>query len=526
MDVNKADNADIDYENKLEDDEQKIKKVLINSNESNFILKLYLSEEKNSIIFKLEKERTPSLIYITKMFYTDFNKYKPRFFAVDIEAQFSKLKNFIDNSDIHLKAKENYMKIIIQNKIDGYTIDFLLIKKIITQNKLNAILYEEILKSDKIIDSLNKEISKLTKELEIKTNVINDLKINVNNIKKNIKEINSNNKNSNNNISSNNNNLNKNKEIKNTNKKEEDEEKKEAQSDSNSSKKEKEKEIENKRYISNSQKHNKSKKKKFFYPNNTKQNTQPVNKSNEDNSIFCFENVEIIGNKKIFDLLVTFNLIMVLIILCLIGSIYSIQSNLEFEKAIEEEFMNKLSYLNTLNEYAEEQQNQRINYYNKEYSEDSLFDNERQKIYFKEEIINLVGNDIKDVDFIMKYKSSRDSKKFDVFYNICKDIEDNALLIKNNKGEKFVLLSKHIAKVLKNKKIGEHKGKQKYFSMYNIDKYDIYEYDFTGNLKEVYTTLIKTIGNFFKAEYDDEEFEIKFFGKIKEINAFELKYIK
>ena len=46
---------------------------------------------------------------------------------------------------------------------------------------------------------------------------------------------------------------------------------------------------------------------------------------------------------------------MILIILCLIGSIYSIKSNLEYEKVFEDEFMNKLSYLNLYNEYGDDE---------------------------------------------------------------------------------------------------------------------------------------------------------------------------
>ena len=511
---------DIEYDKLIEDNEKNIKKVSLKLNDSNYLLKIYLPYEKNSIIFKLEQENNQTFLYFEKFFLADFRKKNRTFYSdINISGIFPHLKKIIDKSEITLDNQGINMNLIITNKTDNYTLDFLLNKIILSQNKLNSRLYEKIEESEDIINFLNNEVSKLTKALELKTNIVNELKKEVNDINKCLKDININNNNKNINNNKNNNISNKKEEEKIINKTPEKEKKETSESTVQK------KDTDNKRFISNSHRRN-SKKKKYFYANNQKPNNQNLNnKSAEDNSIFCFENVEIIGNKKIFDLLVTFNLIMILIILCLIGSIYSIQSNLEFEKAIEEEFMNKLSYLNALNEYAEEEQNQRENY--KEYSQgNSLFDNERQKIYFKEEIISQVNNNVKDVDFILKYKSSRDTKKFDAFYNICKDIEDSALLIKNEKGEKFVLLSKYTAKVLKTNKIEDLKGKQKYFSMYNIDKYDIYEYDFTGNLKEVYNTLIKAISNFFKDNYDTGDFEMKFFGKIKEINAFELKYIK
>jgi WD40 repeat protein len=288
------------------------------------------------------------------------------------------------------------------------------------------------------------------------------------------------------------------------------------------------KEIEDKRYISNNRKKKnkkKNKKIKFLYGDNQNKNNQNNNsKSNDDNSIFCFENVEIIGNKKIFELLVVFNVIMILIILCLIGSIYSIKSNIEYEKVLEEEFMNKLSYLNVINDYNDDDYGQRSGIGDWDQS-DFLFENEQQKTYFKEEIISRENSKIKDIDFILKYKSSRDGKNFETFFNYCKGIEDSLLLIRNDRAQKFALLSKNIVEVLRGNKMKDFQGIKKNFVMYNFNRHDIFEYNFTRNFEEIYSAFIKTIFGFFTDKGDFED-RLHFLGRIVEIEIYELKYIK
>ena len=85
---------------------------------------------------------------------------------------------------------------------------------------------------------------------------------------------------------------------------------------------------------------------------------------------------------------------MILIILYLIGSVYSIKSNLKQEKILKEELMNKLTHLNLYSEFGSN-------------PNDLFLENDLQKEYFKEEIISKdKNNNIKDIEFI-----TRDSKK-------------------------------------------------------------------------------------------------------------------
>jgi hypothetical protein len=567
--MNESDIEDIE---KIEKDREIIEKsknmvkIPLKLEETKYILKLYLSEEKNSIIFKLEQERTLTFFYFEKFFLHDFRQ-RSRIFMIDysITLILAHLKKLITKSEIILEKKEeNNMIVIIKSDKDEYLLNFEIKKIILAQNQLNPKLVEEIQENKAIVKLLKKQISKLSKTLQEKNDLINNLNANITNINKTINEININN-NINNNFNNNiNNNINNNKKEKdeekniniNTNKKtekkeEEKDREKEKDKEDNISKnkdnkenisstinnnssinnnKEKEKpnkEIEDKRYISNNRKKKnkkKNKKIKFLYGDNQNKNNQNNNKSNDDNSIFCFENVEIIGNKKIFELLVVFNVIMILIILCLIGSIYSIKSNIEYEKVLEEEFMNKLSYLNVINDYSDDDYGQRSGIGDWDHS-DFLFENEQQKIYFKEEIISRENNKIKDIDFILKYKSSRDGKNFETFFNNCKGIEDNLLLIRNEKAQKFALLSKNIVEVLRGNKMKDYQGIKKNFVMYNFNRHDIFEYNFTKNFEEIYSAFIKTIFGFFTDKGDFED-RLHFLGRIVEIEIYELKYIK
>ena len=554
--TNIDDITNFETEQEKKDKAKNMLKVPLNLDKDEYLLKLYLSEEKNSIIFKLEKEKTFIYFYFEKYFLHDF-KQKSRIFMIDysITQILAHLKKLIAKSqnEIILENKEvNIMNIIIKNEIDNYVLNFEVKKIILAQNQLNPKLVEQIQENKVLIELLKQQYSKLSKELQIKNDLINNFNNDIANIKKSKNEINinytniiNNNINNINNIQNINNNLNNNdkkeneekKEINKEEKKEEKmEEKKEdisnnssnSNSNNNNNNNKTENKLEDKRYISNNRKKkNKknNKKIKFYYGNNQNKNNQNNNKSQEDNSIFCFENVEIIGNKKIFELLVVFNVIMILIILCLIGSIYSIKSNLEYEKVLEEEFMNKLSYLNGLNDYGDDDYGHGPGIGDWDQS-DFLFENEQQKLYFKEELISKENNKIKDIEFILKYKSSRDGKNDSDFLKSCQGYEHNLLLIRNDKGQKFALVSKNFQEVLKGNKMGDSKKFKKNFVLYNINKHDIFEYNFTKNLEEIYNAFMKALFSFLNDKIEFEDSRMNILGRIVEIELYELKYIK
>ena len=127
---------------------------------------------------------------------------------------------------------------------------------------------------------------------------------------------------------------------------------------------------------------------------------------------------------------------MILIILYLISSVYSIKSNLKQEKILKEELMNKLTHLNLYSEFGSN-------------PNDLFLENDLQKGYFKEEIISKdKNNNIKDIEFI-----TRDSKK--------------------NKMKE--------------------KDKQKNKKYYNINKHDLLEYNLKNSFEEMFNKVINEI---------------------------------
>ena len=529
MDLNYNDNDNVN-ESKNENEDFNILKILLNIKEEKYILKIYPSDDNLNIIFKLEIEKIQTYFYSEYFDLRDFRHKNKSFISDDnIQELFAHLKEIKKNCTISLEKKVMKMNIVFKSNIDtNFNIDFTLRKRIVPQNKLNPLLVEQIQENKLKIKILKKQISKLNKAIQIKTDTINDFNNNITNINNIINNINNNSNNKDLNMNNNSDEEN--------NNKNNDEEQEEIIKEINYSNQEEKQE--EKRYISNNRKKkNKKQNKKIKFMNieNNRNNNNNIN--NQDNTVFCFENVEILGNKKVFEALVIFNIITILIILCLLGSIYSIKSDLEYEKLMEDEFIRKLSYLNIINENNEDEQIKKDNDFNEsEKLKNSLFENEKQELFFKDEIIKKGGDNIKDVDFILKYSSATDSKNFDVFYSNCKGVVENLILLKNSRGKKFGLFTKNIDEVLRGKTPKNSNEFQNNFILYSFSSYDILEYSFK-NYIDIYSTFIQSIFKFFSN--DEIPFQNKYndmpnkryngqqlLGILVEIEIYQVKYIK
>ena len=516
-------------------------KIPLDIKEEKYLLKIYPSEDEINIIFKLEVDKIQTYYYSEEFDLRDFRQKNKSFISDDnIQELFTHLKEIKQKCIITLEKKLTKINITFKSNIDSkFVLVFTVRKKVLSQNKLNPLLVEQIQENKAKIKLLKKQIVKLNKAIQTKTDVINNLNNSISNINNAIDNINMNNTN-NSNIAkddesnnddgnSNNNNGNEDEDI---------------YKDNSSNQ---EQEQEEKRYISNNRKRKnkkQNKKNKYFHIDNNNNNNN--NKNNQDNSIFCFENVEILGNKKIFELLVIFNIVTILIILCLLGSIYSIKSDLEYEKVIEEEFMNKLAYLNIV-DYGDDDLNKKIkgdegkNGLTEKGEIDeirnSLFENEDQELYFKEQIIKKEGGDIKDVYFLLKYSSISEQKSFRKFYDSCKGVLENLILLKNSRGKKFGLFSKNIHDILHGIKPQNALEFQNNFVMYSFNAHDIFEYTFK-NFMDIYGAFVQSVFNFFSNE--KIPFENKYYnmsiktrqkgsqilGNIVEIEIYQVKFIK
>ena len=337
----------IENDNFLKDDNDEFDtmKILINIKEEKYLLRIFPSKDKVTLTFKLEEEKIQTYYYIETFDLRDFRQKNKLFLSDDsIQELFSHLKEIRKNCSIELEKKIKQINVCFKHNFDSkFVLNFTLMKYIVSQKNLNPILVELIQENKAKIKMLKRQIAKLNKAIQAKTDIINDFNNNIASINNSINNI------------TNSNNANKNEEEENN------------KSDNNKDDEEEElitkentfvqtKEPEEKRYISNNRKKKNKKQNKKIKLLNLDNNANN-NKNNQDNgvNIFCFENMEILGNKKLFELLVIFNIVTIIIILCLLGSIYSIKSDLEYEKVVEEDFINKLAYLNAGSDYNDDE---------------------------------------------------------------------------------------------------------------------------------------------------------------------------
>ena len=222
-----------------------------------------------------------------------------------------------------------------------------------------------------------------------------------------------------------------------------------------------------------------------------------------------------------------------LVILYLIGFIYSVKSDLEYERIIKEDIINKLDYLDIGSEYYNDEDEDQVF---KEFN-NSLFDNDKQLIFLKE-VIAKTNNDtegIKDIYFLLKYKRKNEQKDFDIFFNNCKNIKDNLILMKNKQGNKFAIFSKNLYEILHGTISRDSIEKPNNFCIYSFNIDDAFEYSFKKKY-EIYTSFIQCISNWLSEEQANilkkfDSYEKNVYGKIifeniEEMEIYQVKYIK
>ena len=477
--INDIQNNEEPKENIKEDDAIIIS---FNISEEDYILNISISKDKNCINFKLENKNILTYYYFEKYNIREL-RLRKNFFLSDytISDLFSHLKEIISKCNITLEKRGFKMYICFKNPNQSESKNLLffpLKKMIVSQNNLNPVLIDKNQENIKTIKILKAQIEKINKEVESKTKLIEEL---------------------NNNIIKINNFLNKLSKIEEENKSVsniDDEEELSRDSSPNFE------DSEEKKCINDIRNNLKSKRLKYIQIEKT--NNENDNLFNEDdNKFFCLENVQVLGNKKLFEILVIFNIVSILIIMCLLGSIYTIKSDLEYEKTIEDEFLNKFSYLNYINGYEEDLKNNKIKgdkikfvriQENKKI-EGSLLENELTKYNFKIKIQSFEGNN-RDFDFIIKYNSYKDKKSYEEFYKKCKDIKNGLILMKNDENKKFAIYSKKIQKLIN---IG---NPQNYADIkdevvgFSYDSEDIYELKLKYFM-EIYTKFLQKIVGYF-----------------------------
>lgn len=333
---------------KESENEKDFIKINLNLNEEKYLLKIYPSRDKINIVFKLEKEKTQTYYYFEKFDLRDFRQTNKLFITDNnIIEVFIHLKQLTENYTSILEKKDIKMFILFKEQNNSKLImKFILRKKILSQDRLNPLLVSQIQDNQSKIDVLKQQIMKLDNSLQTKNDVITNINNNMTNINSVINNINIINKtklNYTNSIRSNESNSENTNNTSNNNNDNEEIEEEISGNDSEIHFMQKQ-EPESKRSNGKRKKKNKNKYKKV------KAAQTETNKNNNADSFFCIESMEVFQNKKTIELLFILNVITILVVLYLVGSIYSLRSNLEYEKVRVEDVMNKLAYLSLVDD--------------------------------------------------------------------------------------------------------------------------------------------------------------------------------
>jgi hypothetical protein len=320
----------------------------INLNEEKYIIKIYPSRDNINLVFKLEKEKIQTYYYFEKFDLRDFRQANKIFISdYDIKSVFIRLKDISNSYSILLEKKELRMILIFRKEIEKSDIKFILRKKIVSQDRLNPLLVQQIQENKLKIEMMKEQILKLDISLQTKNEVITNINNNLTHINNIIYNINLNNSiNSTKNSSSNESNSEQpsTPNVNNNN----DEEEEDISSD------EKEKTSNYQKQTSQSKKNNsrrtkKNKKKKMKIVQKENKNT------NNNNSFFCQEGTEFIQNKKVIELLFILNFVTILIVMYLLGSIFGLKSRVVYENINDEDFMDKLAFVSYNDESNDEE---------------------------------------------------------------------------------------------------------------------------------------------------------------------------
>ena len=307
-------------DDKLESKENNIIQITKNVEGENYILKIYFSKDKESIIFKIVPDQIHSYYYYEKYNLLDFQlNYKRYEKEKNLEGIFENLKYVVQKQTIKMEKDLSNMKINFLRNLD-IILTFNLRKKIISQNRLNPMLIGYIKEQKNQLKSIKKQSSKFEKSLKNQEEIINDLNEQLEAINTNITNIE--------------------KEITNV----------------ENMIQNKSKALQNQDVIEESRnKNNKNKKKKGTEIDNKIKN-EDINKNNKqnDNDIFYFKNKPLCRQKRFLELIFVLNIFIIVFISYLYSNLIKIQNIEKEEKMKRENMKEKYTFINILETMEDE----------------------------------------------------------------------------------------------------------------------------------------------------------------------------
>ncbi len=323
-------------------------KIPLYYKDEKYTINIYPSKDNINIIFKLQKNNIFTYYFFEKFDLRDFNQKSKLFIdIINIHDIFLELKDISKVYFINLENKDIKMNIIFKSNDINSNIAFKLPlkKKIVSQNKLNSLLVEKIIDNTLKLNNIKNQSIKIDSTLEIKKDIINNINTNIekiNNTLNNISIINfNNNTNTINSVSTKNSSTNESNSENNSNNNNEDEYQ-EAMNDSD---------INNKKEDKNVSNINKKE------DNNNNSNNDDIKNENNSDSFFCLEKNDRSQNKKLIELLIIFNVIIIVVALYILSSM-NVEGNYDMDSLSGDDYddinNNRLAYLSFLNNIRNE----------------------------------------------------------------------------------------------------------------------------------------------------------------------------
>ena len=169
MILKKNEENSMDKENNIIKVSQKIDEII-------YILKIYFSKDKQSLIFKVEQECIQTYYYYEKYQIFELKQNHKRFNELNTLTEvYQNIKSITDKSTAKFELESlNKIKISFVNKSEAL-LDFTLRKKILSQNRLNALIIGQLEENKSKIKSNKKNVNKIEKTIKEQNDIINDI---------------------------------------------------------------------------------------------------------------------------------------------------------------------------------------------------------------------------------------------------------------------------------------------------------------------------------------------------------------
>ena len=163
-------------EEKSNEEENDIIKVSQIIDEMIYDLKIYFSKDKQSIIFKIEQNNIQTYYYYEKFQIFELKNNFQRFNKLNTLTDiYQNIKSICDKSNAKFQIESlNKLKVSFINNSETI-FELTLRKKVLCQNRLNALIIEQLKENKSKIKSIKKNSNKIEKSIKEQNDIINEI---------------------------------------------------------------------------------------------------------------------------------------------------------------------------------------------------------------------------------------------------------------------------------------------------------------------------------------------------------------